>query len=206
MIAWSRIVWHRHSCLCQSILFDKSRHRPGTDRSVCATRAWLAQDFFSMKAFYRRNLPHLERLNAVYFVTFRTKGDLFLPRAARSIALRHVLFENGRRIELHAAVIMPNHVHLLLTAWENEHAEPYSLAEIMKGIKGTSAYKINRLLERRGQLWQDESFDRIMRSQEFEWKFNYICANPVDAGLRKRPKEYRWLWTEAQAGVPVPHE
>jgi REP element-mobilizing transposase RayT len=159
-----------------------------------------------LKGFYRRNLPHFERLNAVYFVTFRTQGDLFLPLAARSIALRHVLFENGRRIELHAAVIMPNHVHLLFTALENERAEPYSLAEIMKGIKGTSAYNINRLLERRGQLWQDESFDRIMRAQEFEWKFNYICANPVDAGLCKRPKEYRWLWTEAQARVPVPHE
>jgi len=157
------------------------------------------------KQFYRRNLPHIQAYNAVYFVTFRTNCDLFLPRAARSIVLRHVLFENRKRIELHAAVIMPNHVHLLFTVLENEVAEPYSLSEIMRGIKGTSAYNINRLLKRRGQLWQDESFDRIMRSQEFGWKFNYICANPVDAGLCNRPKEYRWLWTEAQAGVPVPH-
>jgi putative transposase len=77
----------------------------------------------------------------------------------------------------------------------------------MKGIKGTSAYKINRLLGRKGQLWQDESFDRIMRSGEFENKFNYICSNPVDAGLCRRPQEYLWLWTQAaQARVPVPHE
>ena len=158
-----------------------------------------------MKRFYRRNLPHLRAYNADYFVTYRTKGDLFLSRAARSIALRHVLFENGNRIGLHAAVVMPNHVHVLFTALENEVAEPYSLAEIMKGIKGSSAYNINKLLDRRGQLWQDESFDRIMRSMEFEKRFNYICANPVDAGLCKKPKEYRWLWTEAQAGVPVPH-
>jgi hypothetical protein len=77
----------------------------------------------------------------------------------------------------------------------------------MKGIKGSSAYNINRLLGRRGQLWQDESFDRILRSREFEYRLNYICANPVDAGLCNRPIEYRWLWTQpAQAGVPVPHE
>jgi REP element-mobilizing transposase RayT len=162
---------------------------------------------FVLKDYYRRDLPHIQAYNAVYFVTFKTKRDLFLSRAARSIALRHVLFENGRRIELHAAVIMPNHVHLLFTALENERAEPHSLAEIMKGIKGTSAYNINRLLRRRGQLWQDESFDRIMRSGEFEHKFNYICANPVDAGLCNRPKEYPWLWTQpAQARVPVPHK
>jgi REP element-mobilizing transposase RayT len=160
-----------------------------------------------MKHFYRRNLPHIQGFNAVYFVTFRTKGDLYLPPGARSIALKHCLFEDGRRIELHAAVIMPNHAHLLFTALENDRAEPYSLAEIMKGIKGSSAYNINRLLDRRGQLWQDESFDRILRSREFEYKLNYICANPVDAGLCNRPKEYRWLWTQpAQAGVPVPHE
>ena len=83
---------------------------------------------------------------------------------------------------------------------------PFSLAEIMKGIKGPSAYHINRLLGRRGQLWQDESFDRIMRSQEFESKFDYICANPVDAGLCDRPEDYEWLWTYAQARVPVPQK
>jgi REP element-mobilizing transposase RayT len=160
-----------------------------------------------MKHFYRRNLPHIQEPGATYFVTFRTKGDLFLPPSSRSIALRHSVYEDGKRVELHALVIMPSHVHLLFTPLENDHAEPFSLAQIMKGIKGTSAYNINRLLGRRGQLWQDESFDRIMRYREFEFKFNYICANPVDAGLCTKPEEYRWLWTQpAQARVPVPHK
>ncbi|HKF21810.1 MAG TPA: transposase [Candidatus Angelobacter sp.] len=160
-----------------------------------------------MRHFYRRNLPHFQDFSAVYFVTFRTKDDLYLPAAARSIALKHCIFENEKRIELHAVVIMPTHIHLLFTALENDHAEPFSLAEIMKGIKGSSAYNINKRLGRRGQLWQDESFDRLMRSGEFERKFNYICANPVDAGLCNRPKAYRWLWVQpAQARVPVPQE
>jgi hypothetical protein len=41
-----------------------------------------------------------------------------------------------------------------------------------------------------------------MRAEEFEFKRNYIMANPVDAGLCERPEEYQWLWLQqAQAGV-----
>lgn len=160
-----------------------------------------------MKPFYRRNLPHIQKFNAAYFVTYRTVGDLLLPPRARTIALKHCLFDDGKRIELFAAVIMPNHAHLLFTLLENDHGEPYSLAEVMKGIKGTSARNINKLLSRNGTLWQDESFDRITRSGEFEFKRNYIMGNPVDAGLCHRPEAYRWLWLQpAQARVPVPHE
>lgn len=156
--------------------------------------------------FYRRNLPHMERLCATYFVTFSTKGDLFLPGAARSIALKHCLFENRKRIELYAGVVMPNHVHLLFAALENEFGEPFRLAEIMKGIKGSSAYNINKLLGRKGALWEQESFDRILRYGEFEFKMNYIRANPIVAGLACKPDEYRWSWKAAQARVPVLHD
>jgi REP element-mobilizing transposase RayT len=159
-----------------------------------------------MKGFYRRNLPHIVRFAATYFVTFRTLGSFFLPPPARTIALQHCLFENGKKIEMYAAVFMPDHLHLLFTALENDQGEPFSLAEIMKGIKGVSARRINQLLGRKGSLLQDESFDRIMRAQEFEFKKNYIIANPIDAGLCKKPLEYRWLWlSSAQTGVSVPH-
>jgi len=138
---------------------------------------------------YRRNLPHIEAFNATYFVTFRAWRYPYLPPAARTIALRHCLFENGRKIELYACVIMPTHVHLLFTALEDQFGNPFSLAEIMKGIKDTSARYINELLGRRGQLWQDESFDRIMRAGEFQDKLEYIIANPITAGLAIKPGE-----------------
>jgi REP-associated tyrosine transposase len=119
--------------------------------------------------------------------------------------MKHCLFENGRKIELHAAVIMPNHVHLLFTPLENECGDPFSLAEIMKGIKGTSSRNINKLMKRKGQLWQDESFDRIMRTGEFQSKLAYIISNPINAGLTSKPGEYQWEWIqESQARVPVP--
>ena len=85
---------------------------------------------------------------------------------------------------------MPDHVHLLFTPLENNRGEPFSLAEIMKGIKGVSANRINKLMKRKGQLWQDESFDRIMRVGECQSKLEYIIANPINAGLASKPGEY----------------
>ncbi|PYQ62788.1 MAG: hypothetical protein DMF58_00710 [Acidobacteria bacterium] len=62
---------------------------------------------------------------------------------------------------LHSAVIMPDHVHAILTPYEQS-----SLSTILDAIKGASAHLINRNLGRRGHLWQDESFDRILRAGE----------------------------------------
>src|SRR5436305_14275675 len=114
--------------------------------------------------FYRRNLPHIETPGGTYFVTCRTIGDLTLPPEARTLILNHCLFDNGKKIQLHAVVVMPNHVHLLFTPLQKKENEWFSLAEIMNSIKGASSHSVNNLLQRKGTLWLDESFDRIMRS------------------------------------------
>src|SRR5437588_10266940 len=64
---------------------------------------------------YRRNLPHIERDDASYFVSFGTRHELILSEDARTLIFNHCLFENGRKVELHAVVVMPDHVHLLFT-------------------------------------------------------------------------------------------
>jgi len=157
--------------------------------------------------FYRRNLPHIEKDEATYFITFSTRNHFVLPSEARSIVLEHCLFEDGRRVHLHAAVIMPDHVHLLLTPLHNERDEPYTLAQIMNSIKGASAHNVNKFLGRKGSLWHAESFDRIMRSgDQLGEKILYIVENPIAAGLSKYPDEYRWCWREsAQPRVAVVH-
>ena len=89
---------------------------------------------------------------------------------------------------------MPDHVHLVLTPLY-EGTAYFSVAEIMQGIKSTSAHKINRLLNRGGQVWQRESFDRVLRREEsIRAKVEYMIQNPVRAGLVKEATEYRWLW------------
>lgn len=81
---------------CSRIL----RHRPGV--SLPQKKGLRNENAKGQKMhFYRRNLPHIEAFDATYFVTFRVWRYPYLPPAARSIAMRHCLFENGRKIELH---------------------------------------------------------------------------------------------------------
>ena len=89
---------------------------------------------------------------------------------------------------------MPDHVHLALTPLY-DGSSFFSVAEIMQGIKSASAHQINRLLNRSGQVWQRESFDRVLRREEsIRAKVEYMVQNPVRAGLVKIATEYQWLW------------
>jgi hypothetical protein len=65
----------------------------------------------------------------------------------------------------------------------------------MDDIKGASAHKINKLLGRRGRVWQQESFDHVLRSSEnLDAKISYLLENPVRAGLVSEWSHYAWLW------------
>ncbi len=150
---------------------------------------------------YRRNLPHYQKSDRSVFVTFRTYKDWHLPPEARDIALRHCRAEHGKTIALHAGVIMPTHVHLLFIPLRDAQGWPYTLAHIMKLLKGKSAWEINKLLGRRGPVWQDESFDHVLRSEEsLAATIDYIRQNPVRAGLVHSAELYPWFWEEE---VPV---
>lgn len=146
---------------------------------------------------YRRNLPHIQKDDFPHFVSFRTYKEFGLVEKARDLVLQHCLFDRDKMIHLHAVVIMPNHVHLLFTPLRDENGNSYSLAKIMNRIKGTSSYSINKMLGRQGPVWQDESFDRVIRSTEdFDNKLNYIIMNPMSAGLARDIDDYPWLWRE----------
>jgi REP-associated tyrosine transposase len=97
----------------------------------------------------------------------------------RGAALDHYL--------LHAYVVMPNHVHLLI--------EPrLPLPRITQTIKGLSARTANLHLKRIGEpFWQDETFDHWIRNEaEFTRVHRYIEHNPVKAALANRAGDWRW--------------
>lgn len=97
---------------------------------------------------------------------------------------------------LHAYVVMPNHVHLLITP-------RLPLRRIMRGIKGVSARDANRILGRRGEaFWQDESYDHWVRDEREFGKIRfYIEYNPVGAGLVKRPEDWKWSSASSLKGL-----
>ena len=140
---------------------------------------------------YRRTLPHIPKDNRPLFVTFSTYKRWVLPESARQLALECCIQEHAHSIELHAAIVMPDHAHLIFTPLISPEQETYSLPDIMRLIKGRAARKINLLLGRRGPVWQEECFDHVLRSNEsLAEKADYICQNPVRAGLVESEKDY----------------
>ena len=101
---------------------------------------------------------------------------------------RTLKFHDGEKYRLHSWVIMPNHVHALLTPADRVH-----LPDILHSIKSFSAQQANKILGRTGQFWQHETFDRYIRNQEhFAAVVRYIENNPVKAGLCERPEMWRF--------------
>ncbi len=89
--------------------------------------------------------------------------------------------------QLHAWVVMPNHVHILITPL-------IAVSKLMHSLKLYTAAQANQLLSRTGQpFWQDESYDRLVRNDsEFQKVVRYIERNPVTAGLARIPEEFPW--------------
>jgi type I restriction enzyme R subunit len=100
------------------------------------------------------------------------------PKIARQVSdsLHHF---DDVRYHLGDFVIMPNHVHLLVCLLGSTNIE-----DLCYSWKKFSATQINRLLGRTGRLWQEESFDHLVRTQsQFEAIQRYIAENPIKAGL-----------------------
>lgn len=91
---------------------------------------------------------------------------------------------------LHAFVVMPNHVHILVEAG-------IEAVRFLRGLKGATARAANSILHRTGRpFWQDESFDHWVRNgKEFERIQAYIERNPVSAGLVEKAED--WPWSSA---------
>ncbi len=147
---------------------------------------------------YRRNLPHIEKSDRAHFVTFDTHLRWELPPVARDLVLEHCLHDRGTKMRLYIALVMPDHVHMIFMPLENERNETFTFEEIVGAIKGASSHSVNKGLNRSGLVWQDESFDHVLRHlQSLEAKVRYVRENPVRKGLVSRPEDYKWLWEES---------
>ena len=62
----------------------------------------------------------------------------------------------------------------------------------MHSLKSYTAHEANKVLRRTRAFWQSESYDHWVRDEEeLERIVDYICANPVQAGLVQRPQDWR---------------
>jgi REP element-mobilizing transposase RayT len=94
---------------------------------------------------------------------------------------------NFQRYQLHSFVVMPNHVHMLVTP--NVDASRW-----LGPLKEYTGYQANRILCTHGRaFWQNESYDHLVRSDSgFDRVRGYIEQNPVTAGLVTTAEDFRW--------------
>lgn len=122
--------------------------------------------FITFSCFHR--LPHLNNDHA------RTTFEEVLERVRK----RHQFF-------LFGYVIMPEHVHLLLT-------EPklQKLSTTMSSLKGATS----KLLKgSRKQFWQVRYYDfNVLTDKKRIEKLRYIHRNPVERGLVEKPEDWPW--------------
>jgi putative transposase len=117
-------------------------------------------------------------------------GPLFLRRPEIAEIVVDAIRDGERkfhRYELHAFVVMANHVHMLVT--------PLVPATKWLGpLKGFTSHQANGVIGAHGKpFWQDESYDHLVRSgKEFDRIRAYIEFNPVKAGIAAAPELFPW--------------
>jgi len=133
-------------------------------------------------------LKRYQQTGQSHFVTFCCyhRRPFLTTDASRRVfarALERVRWKFGLRV--YGYVIMPEHVHLLLSEPQRE-----TLADALKSLKqGVS----RQLLTRDDHFWQKRYYDFNIRNHEqFIEKLRYIHRNPVKSGLCELPEDWEW--------------
>ena len=163
------LTWRLYKSLPASLIKQAC-----TAKSVCATKIPPGRRF--------------QMLDAV--LDQATTGPLWLKNPQVATHIIETLHKGEavlNQYSLHSFVIMPNHVHILISP-------VVPLSRITNGIKGVTSRRARSLLDlQEKHFWQDESFDHWVRSPEqFDAIRAYIENNPVKAGLAAHPDDWPW--------------
>ena|SRR5271165_5831754 len=147
---------------------------------------------------------HRSALGSSYFVTTKCSQGrrLFqVTEIAETLLATLFHYRDAGQYSLHEFVVMPDHLHLILTpSWQT------SLEKAVQLIKGGSSHRIHKGRESKMEIWQEGFHDWTIRDMD-DWntKAQYVHTNPVKAGLCERPED--WPHSSASAKVsldPIP--
>jgi REP element-mobilizing transposase RayT len=190
---------------------------------TCRLAGSLPQSVIAQWKKERQWLEYLEKANPAYHTLVRLNferawfakfeslldGGAFGPlwlgddRVAATVA-ESLRYHDERVYRLKAYSIMRNHVHLVikpLPISREDDAAYHSLSSIMQSLKGYTAFKCNRILDREGEFWAHESYDHYVRDAE-EWRriVNYVLNNPVKAGYVENWRDWKWNYRRSNEG------
>ena len=137
---------------------------------------------------------HRTAPSSSYFVTTRCvqgRNVFQIPEVAEILIAAMLHYRDTNAYLLHEFVVMPNHLHLLLTP-----GPITSLERAVQLIKGGSSYQIRKQRGHKMQIWQQGFHDWTIRdSNDWHTKTEYIRMNPVRAQLAEKPED--WLYSSA---------
>ncbi|HEY0866962.1 MAG TPA: transposase, partial [Fimbriimonas sp.] len=144
-----------------------------------------ASDLVSTKEGFEYLRLHQEKIDA--YLDAGHGECLLRDERAASCVVDALGYFNGERYTLHAWCVMPNHVHVVV-----QPAPGHSLDQITHSWKSFTSHEINKLLGRSGGLWQEESYDHLIRdASDYLSQVKYVLENP------KRAKLVGWKWVSA---------
>ena len=193
-------VYFVTACLAGSIpargLLDISRYRASLLQRPRPEKVSLPEwELRRWKLVFARRDEWLDLRPAVRYL-----ADERLAKVVQD-ALYHFA---GERYDLLSYVVMPSHIHWVFRPrpeWEQSlgqaAAERSPRERILHGLKRHCALEGNRLLDRQGAFWQDESYDHCPRDEdELERIIHYVEENPVKAGFVTTPEA--WPFSSAK--------
>ena len=149
-------------------------------------------------------LTHRTMPGWTYFVTTKAwQGvSVFQVHEIAHIVVGKVMENRNKgNYLLHEFVLMPNHLHLILTP-----ADSVTLEKAMQLIKGGSSHEIHRVRASKVSIWQSGFHEsRVTDLVDLKKKVDYIHFNPVVANLAERPRD--WLCGSASGKYeldPIP--
>jgi REP element-mobilizing transposase RayT len=118
-------------------------------------------------------------------------GEPLLAPNERDVVADALRYGSEERHRLLAFVVMDDHIHVVVIPIRD------SLDRLVHSWKSYTAHRLQRLRGRSGAVWQQESFDRVIRDEgELQQKIDYVARNPWKRwpGL----KDYRWVWVRGR--------
>lgn len=139
-------------------------------------------------------LQHRTAPGCTYFVTTKTwqnRSVFQVKENAGTLVQCRLHYRDQGVYRLHEFVVMPKHLHVLLTP-----SIETSLEKAMQLIKGGSSHRIHRQREKSGLIWNSGFHEVTVRdAEDFEARRRYIHTNPIEARLVERAAD--WPWSSA---------
>lgn len=170
-----------HDSLPQEVLLKLEEERKAWEKQQTSKKIGAKELAVQWKRLYSKRMQVY--LDAGMGACWLERNDI------GGLVANALRFFEGKRYDLHAWVIMPNHGHVLVTP-----REKWTLSSILHSWKSYTATEANRILGRVGEpFWQQESYDHLVRDdKEFYLICEYTINNPVTAGLCASPEDWKF--------------